>query len=75
MSGNVWEWVSRAHEDYPYTEANEREDEADKTYVRRVMRGGSVSVSGFDLRAADRDSLDPDDVGINSGFRCARDAD
>ncbi|MBL8165612.1 MAG: SUMF1/EgtB/PvdO family nonheme iron enzyme [Anaerolineae bacterium] len=71
MSGNLWEWVRSAYQDYPYRADDGRED-ANRTDVSRVVRGGSFGDSSVGLRAADRYWLGPDLEGGSYGFRCAR---
>ncbi len=74
MSGNVWEWTSSLYESYPYAAGDGREaDTGTSTDVVRVVRGGSwnYDFSG-NLRAADRDWLNPEVRNISLGFRCAR---
>jgi len=39
MAGNVWEWMSSQHKDYPYKADDGREDMASS--ASRVLRGGS----------------------------------
>jgi formylglycine-generating enzyme required for sulfatase activity len=72
LSGNVWEWISTTYDQeafpYPYATNDGRED-ANRTGVLRVVRGGSFDSSANDVRAANRgwDYL----VFNGVGFRCA----
>lgn len=64
MAGNVWEWTSSVY--CPY-------DHADCDDPRRVIRGGSWSLSDFwFVRLTDRSPADPSNRLTNVGFRCAR---
>ena len=75
MSGNVWEWVSSLHEDYPYDATDGREaDTGMNNEVERVIRGGSYGNGAELLRAPNRNWQNPDDDTWIIGFRCARDA-
>lgn len=58
MAGNVWEWTSSDHE---------------KEGIK-VLRGGSWSAQGTDLRSADRERGLPRGSGYRIGFRCVQDA-
>ncbi|MGJ3240769.1 MAG: SUMF1/EgtB/PvdO family nonheme iron enzyme [Anaerolineae bacterium] len=71
MSGNIWEWTSTIYEDYPYDEADGREDLADEN-SQRVLRGGSFVITASYLRSADRNRSRPTSEIIGFGFRCAR---
>ena len=79
MSGNVWEWVSTIYDNdefsgaflYPYNPSDGRED-ANRTNVWRVLRGGSFADAATDLRSGDRLGGDPGYELSNVGFRCAR---
>ena len=71
MSGNVWEWTSSLYENYPYDEADGREDNDDRSPVR-VFRGGAFYDSRSSLRAAFRGDLDLDVGNSSVGFRCVR---
>jgi len=72
MSGNVWEWVSSLVLPYDSTEDREAET-GNRTYVLRVLRGGSWNDGGTDsLRAGNRVRLNPVSRYLSVGFRCAR---
>ncbi|NUQ07366.1 MAG: formylglycine-generating enzyme family protein, partial [Anaerolineae bacterium] len=72
MSGNVWEWMSSLY--LPYDSSVDREaDTGDRTYVQRVLRGGSWDNDDTDVfRTANRDWNNPEVEDSISGFRCAR---
>ena len=72
MVGNVWEWCSTLHADYPYRADDSREDLAAEGW--RTLRGGSWLDYEWGARCARRLSGQPDYVSRNTGFRVARDA-
>ncbi len=72
MNGNVWEWTSSIYQAYPYMPDASHENAEDLTQPR-VLRGGSIGYTMFDLRNAVRLSAQPDQRGTYYGVRCARD--
>jgi formylglycine-generating enzyme required for sulfatase activity len=64
MAGNVWEWTHSLMKKYPYKAGDGREDE--KASGRRVLRGGSFSFNGRNVRCASRGDGVFD--GFNNGF-------
>jgi len=70
LVGNVWEWCSSLHADYPYRANDGREDLSAEGW--RALRGGSWLDHEWGLRAARRLSGQPDSVCHNTGFRVAR---
>lgn len=72
MSGNVWEWVNTIYEPYPYATDDGREEDSNRTDVRRVLRGGSYLAFANPLRSAYRNWSSPAFVFHDSGFRCVR---
>jgi serine/threonine-protein kinase len=70
MAGNVREWTSSLHRDYPYDAGDGREDMQDGR--RRVIRGGSWfgHIPG-ETRSAARSETQPAYWDYSIGFRCA----
>lgn len=67
MAGNVREWTSNLHKDYPYDAKDGREDPA--ASGSRVLRGGSFHDHRNYVRCACRGLNLPDDRGEDLGFR------
>lgn len=67
MAGNVWELTNSLYKDYPYQTNDGRED----TIVKglRIQRGGSATSPRFNLRCADRYSIDENLQTSYTGFR------
>jgi len=73
LSGNVWEWVSSVHRDYPHDTNDGRDRDFDHDSTNdRVLRGGSWIDGESGLRAANRFPIDPYLTDNHVGFRCAR---
>lgn len=70
MVGNVWEWCSTLHSDYPYKNDDARENL--KADGWRVLRGGSWMDHEWGVRAARRLSGNPNTASHNTGFRIAK---
>jgi formylglycine-generating enzyme required for sulfatase activity len=70
MHGNVWEWVTDWHGDYPQN--SQSDPTGPETGSNRVLRGGSVNFEPGKLRSAFRNWSQPEDRGKGVGFRCAR---
>ncbi len=70
LVGNVWEWCSSAHVDYPYRDDDGREDLTTDDW--RVLRGGSWFDADWGARPARRLSGQPDYVSHNTGLRIVR---
>ncbi len=66
LAGNVYEWVSSLFMDYPYDSTHEDL----MAPGERVIRGGSVSDSNNEARAAFRQKVDPSTFRDDIGFRC-----
>ncbi|TEU19250.1 MAG: hypothetical protein E3J21_04305 [Anaerolineales bacterium] len=67
MGGNVWEWTSSLHKDYPYRADDGREDMASSD--TRVLQGGSFSNDQGSARCAFRVDYYPDYRGRYRGVR------
>ncbi len=72
MSGNVSEWVNSLYLVYPYLSTDGREDAAMDGL--RVVRGGSWRSPVEEITTYHRFGVDPSRDGVDTGFRCARDA-
>jgi formylglycine-generating enzyme required for sulfatase activity len=74
VAGNVWEWCSTKHADYPYNPNDGRENPpVSSSECCRVLRGGSCGHYDYYLRCAYRGNGDYPSVRYGSvGFRCAR---
>jgi formylglycine-generating enzyme required for sulfatase activity/energy-coupling factor transporter ATP-binding protein EcfA2 len=78
LSGNVWEWTrslwgkeaSSPGFNYPYREANDRNNESAPCDVKRVLRGGAFNYNSSWVGCTFRDSLPPHDWYTQYGFRC-----
>ncbi len=69
MHGNVWEWTSSIHREYPYKADDGRENPND-TGSRRVLRGGSwTGTEHYWFTSACRVSDVPASCGGSYGFR------
>jgi len=69
LAGNVWEWTSSIHREYPYNSNDGREDV--NLWGARVVRGGNYLSSAKNIRCADRHSIYPTARDIYIGFRVA----
>jgi len=67
MAGNIWEWMSSLHRDYPYDSSDGREDP--EAGSDRVLRGGAFDSDQWGVRCAYRDRLDPFYGDVDGGFR------
>lgn len=69
MSGNVWEWTSTHHMQYPYVSCDGRERLDAGTTIRRVLRGGSFGSDSRGVRCAARNGDYPNEQFKFYGFR------
>jgi serine/threonine-protein kinase len=70
MAGNVWEWVSSLHMDYPYAADDGRENLSASGW--RVLRGGAWNSIDYEVSSADRGwNVANTDRSSKIGFRCA----
>lgn len=69
MIGNIWEWTSSIHKDYPYNANDGREDL--KSEELRIVRGGSFYRDYQYARCAIRRSNNSRKTGEAKGFRVA----
>ncbi|MDD5392497.1 MAG: SUMF1/EgtB/PvdO family nonheme iron enzyme [Thiothrix sp.] len=69
MHGNVWEWCQDWYSSYPAEPVTN--PEGSQSGVLRVVRGGSWLYYGRGVRSAYRYGNEPDDRGIDLGFRLA----
>jgi formylglycine-generating enzyme required for sulfatase activity len=68
MAGNVWEWVSDKHGDYPAAAQTNPTGPAEGD--RNVLRGGSWGYGRSGVRAAYRYPVPPSANYLGVGFRC-----
>ena len=68
MAGNVREWTASLYDVYP----GKTDSNSSYRTQYRVLRGGSWSNYGYDLRVTKRYSNQPDYSSGSIGFRCAR---
>ena len=67
MGGNVWEWCSDWHGDYPTGEVTN--PKGTTSGEKRVIRSGSYSNSPWDCRSAERGCVPPETRGGSIGLR------
>jgi formylglycine-generating enzyme required for sulfatase activity len=73
MAGNVWEWVGDYYSETYYQDSPFSNPLGPDSGQEHVLRGGSWYDASFLIRTASR-LKEPESVGNNFGFRCARDA-
>ncbi|MDH5544572.1 MAG: formylglycine-generating enzyme family protein [Gammaproteobacteria bacterium] len=73
LGGNVWEWVDDWYQAYP---GNNNQNEKFGT-IHKVIRGGGGGVGHYAIsyffRGATRQYAEPEVLGEDVGFRCAKD--
>jgi formylglycine-generating enzyme required for sulfatase activity len=72
MTGNVWEWTNDWFGATYYSSSPRDNPTGPSTGERRVLRGGSFTDEGFEIRASYRNYLPPDSRHGSTGFRLLR---
>ena len=70
-AGNVMEWVADWYQEAYYKESPDRDPPSPEYGNFRVMRGGSYTTTGGDVRITSRSKMVPDFRDETIGFRCA----
>ncbi len=70
-AGNVMEWVSDWYSESYYKESPDRDPQTPEYGTYRVLRGGTYTTTGGDLRVTSRSKMVPDFRDETIGFRCA----
>ena len=70
-AGNVMEWVADWYQETYYKESPDRDPPSPEYGNFRVMRGGSYTTTGGDIRITSRSKMVPDFRDETIGFRCA----
>ena len=69
-AGNVMEWVADWYQEAYYKESPDRDPPSPEYGNFRVMRGGSYTTTGGDVRITSRSKMVPDFRDETIGFRC-----
>ena len=72
MSGSVWEWVQDWYDEGYYRRSPRNNPRGADSGTIRVLRGGSWANTPANLRASDRNGLDPSHRYADDGFRVVR---
>ncbi|MGQ0694913.1 MAG: formylglycine-generating enzyme family protein [Nitrospiraceae bacterium] len=70
-AGNVMEWVDDWYDETYYKESPEENPSSPEHGNYRVLRGGSYTTTGADIRITTRSKMVPDYRDETIGFRCA----
>lgn len=70
-AGNVMEWVEDWYAEGYYQDSPEKNPPSPEHGVYRVLRGGTYTTSGGDIRITSRSKMVPDFRDETIGFRCA----
>jgi len=70
-AGNVMEWVEDWYAEMYYQDSPEQDPRSPEYGTYRVMRGGSYTTTGHDVRITSRSKMVPDFRDETIGFRCA----
>jgi formylglycine-generating enzyme len=70
-AGNVLEWVADWYQEVYYKESPEKNPHGPEHGTYRVLRGGSFTTTGADIRITSRSKMMPDFRDETIGFRCA----
>lgn len=70
-AGNVLEWVADWYQEVYYKESPEKNPPSPEHGTYRVLRGGSFTTTGADIRITSRSKMMPDFRDETIGFRCA----
>ena len=69
MAGNVLEWVNDWHDKDYYQKAPRNNPQGPSIATKKVMRGGSLFVDPYYMRAAYHNNFNPDRKSGYLGFR------
>jgi formylglycine-generating enzyme required for sulfatase activity len=70
-AGNVLEWVADWYHETYYKDSPEQNPPSPEHGTYRVLRGGSYTTTGGDIRITSRSKMMPDFRDETIGFRCA----
>jgi formylglycine-generating enzyme required for sulfatase activity len=70
-AGNVMEWVADWYDESYYKSSPDQNPPSPEYGTYRVLRGGSYTTTGGDVRITSRSKMMPDFRDESIGFRCA----